>query len=129
MNDASKQINNDTQAGMATVNRGINSLNRKGREAVSPLIKSPSDTTLYTPVIQRANKEVLSPNVLIEKFRNSEGLDKRGSNDKELMERISNFIESMRVNDDKGKTQDGDMVPSGSSGQVDLEKVPGFEEA
>ena len=75
-------------------------------------VKSPSDTTLYTPALKRAAVENVG-----------RPLDK----DKDIMDKISNFVESIRMEAKQDNVDHRDPEPSTSKSGTS--KPPGFEEA
>ena len=89
------------------------------KQGDSPLIKSPLDMTLYAPAIQRMTSLSKDLDMQTEPLIT---LSKENNNGKDLINNISNFVETMRVNDDNRRR----IEPSTSSG---LNEVPGFEQA
>ena len=69
-------------------------------------VKSPSDTTLYTPALKRAAVE----NIGSSQNKSRYDSKRRVSSDDDIVERISNFVKSIRMKD---------RVEAGSSGDVD----------
>ena len=107
---------NETSKCIEPNGKGIELPQRKKsyKQGESPLIKSPSDTTLHTPAIQRMTSLGKDLETQMEPLVT---LTKGNNNGKDLINNISNFVETMRVNDDNGKG----IEPSTLSG---LNEVP-----
>ena len=92
------------------------------------IMKSPSDTTIYTPAIQRAmNGDNGNGSLVLGMLppKNS-AMANNGDNDNNMIQKISNFVESMQVSDRKTIEVAGQSTPMH---QVNSDKVPGYEEA
>ena len=111
--------------------------NRKSKDnRPSPLIKSPSDTTLYTSAIKRSANSgnvldvttTIIPNAIPTQVISREKGDNaavRLDREREIMKKVSDFIGSIRMSDDGDKLNKEDTLGGGNN----LEEIPGYEEA
>ena len=114
---------------------------KRGKEKekiTSPLIKSPSDMALYMPAIKRAATVELRnlPNELPNSAAllqsrangaqpgNNVGDDKL-ARERDLMRKVSNFIESIRMSDEEERSPQ----PSEDAQSGQVENIPGYKEA
>ena len=101
----------------------------KARVTVSPEIKSPSDTTIYTPAVRKANPanltqqlnmpQILSPNIRVTTPSPNMG----GNKDNELLNKILHFVESIRMHDENEESNVERAEPQ------DMDRIPGYTEA
>ena len=96
----------DDAGKLPTFKTGKTQMTRKSNETRRkqlPQVKSPSDTTLYTPALQKVNEKQQASPVLA-----------TGPNQSNVIEQISNFVDHMHIQTARGD-QDGDrrkVVPS-----------------
>ena len=88
------------------------------------LVKSLSDTTLYTPAMNRFNKDIndfsnlkqqKTPEVTPGKADNNGSINKVSTERLDLLEKISDFVESMRLEHEENERKDGNNMPEGFS--------------
>ena len=118
--------------GMHTPNKVVKTNTRDGTVT---LIKSPSDTTIYRPAVQRLNS--ILPPVPVHLNRTGQVLNVTAGNvptiqpmiDQDIETRVSNFVEAIRVNDGP-VGQVGQVASPGPSRQPDqLEPDDLYQEA
>ena len=98
-----RKMKKKNKKGMVTITSNNNTPQR--RVASSPFIKSPSDSTLYTPALRR-----LAPG-----DQSSLGTlrDHLNPNSNDVIEKISNFVESIRLEGSAKKSSDKQSTPAG----------------
>ena len=152
--DLSKGIGKNTETGHSHQNRlndYSNVSNQNRGPPPQPLIKSPSDTTLYTPALKRREEggqatglinllpNTASPGVVEESVMNRLNEDSRVSQDAKndgidvrIMRKITDFLDALRVEydrkspDQQHQPASPEMVQAGPSSEVN---VPGRDEA
>ena len=96
-------------------------VNKLNKNPLLPAIKSPSDTTLYAPAVRKLNQN-LEQSGEVNQIKTTTAIITEPINETaELIKRISNFVDSIRVSDQ-------DRIDAGGSGGTHADKAADYDE-